>query len=234
MWRAPVLMSLMEPGSESPLYQRAPLVLKESLSFPYTFGYGFARALLDKGGAKLAYEEVMRRPPSTSRHIMQPATYLKNEELPELRLPDLREALAGKYRRLNAGTMGAFDVYVLGKHFEGQSTAEKLAKRWRGGVHYAAVPAEVGEKDVRPAQVALLYLSRWESEKAARDFSSRYAKWLRKKYAQAEPAGETEWRTEEGMVSIEARGDDVLVLEGFAPESAARLRAAVWQGVTTR
>lgn len=230
MWRAPVLMSLMEPGSESPLYKSAPVVLKESMAFPYTFGYGFVRALLDKGGAKLAYEEVMRNPPSSSRHIMEPATYLKKEKLPELRVPDLRGALAGKYRRLNAGSMGAFDVYVLGKHFEGDATAEKLAKRWRGCVHYAAVPAELKDDALRPAQVSLLYLSRWDSGKSAREFARRYAKWLRKKYEQVEAAGASAWRTEEGQVSIEIRETDVLVLEGFPPDVGAAVRAAAWQG----
>jgi hypothetical protein len=232
MWRAPVLMSLVEPGSESPLYKSAPVALKESMAFPYTFGYGFVRALLDKRGATLAYEEVMRKPPSTSRHIMFPATYLREEELPEVRLPDLREALDGKYRRLNAGTMGAFDVYVLGKHFDGEGMADKLAKRWRGGVHYAAVPAGLKDEELQPGQVWLLYLSRWDSEKSARDFAKQYGKWMRNRYEQLTATGEAQWETEDGPVSIEVRGDDVLVMEGFAPEIASRVRSAVWQGIT--
>jgi hypothetical protein len=99
--------------------------------------------------------------------------------------------------------------------------------------------------------VALLYLSRWSSPAAAQRFAKAYAATLLDRYRfadpeQPEPKGEedganekpqsgkqqaipTRWKTDEGLVSIEARGDTVLVLESFDPQTQTELSNAVWE-----
>ncbi len=60
-----------------------------------------------------------------------------------------------------------------------------LTPQWKGGLYYAVQ----SRKAVTPAQqaatssVALLYLSAWRSEGAAREFAKLYARELSKKYS---------------------------------------------------
>lgn len=87
--------------------------------------------------------------------------------------------------------------------------------------------------------VSLFYLSRWATSAGASRFAQLYASSVPARYngatekpspKKANEPGETirVWDTQDGTVSIEARGHLVLVLESFDPAIAARLRRA-WQ-----
>ncbi len=55
---------------------RAPLLLQESLLFPYSEGLGFEQAILVKAGKEAAFAGVLANPPSSSFEIMHPAAYM--------------------------------------------------------------------------------------------------------------------------------------------------------------
>ncbi len=59
----------------SPVMDRAPLLLQESLLFPYRDGLGFEQRLLKDKGPQYAFAGVLDRPPSTSYEIMNPRAY---------------------------------------------------------------------------------------------------------------------------------------------------------------
>jgi hypothetical protein len=110
------------------------------------------------------------------------------------------------------------------------------------------------KKDTAPPttkSVALLYLSRWSSQSVAQKFAKAYAATLLDRYRFADPEqprpkdekdtadeksgstaeqpAPTRWMTDEGLVTIEQRGDTVLVLESFDPKSQAELSKTVWE-----
>ena len=57
---------------DSPVLKRAPLLLKESLLFPYREGLNFEQTVLKDEGPKEAFAGVLDRPPGTSYEIMHP------------------------------------------------------------------------------------------------------------------------------------------------------------------
>ena len=62
--------------SGSPVLARAPLLLQESLLFPYSEGLSFEQAILVKAGKDAAFAGVLANPPSSSFEIMHPAAYM--------------------------------------------------------------------------------------------------------------------------------------------------------------
>src|SRR6516165_6389402 len=79
----------MTSGQDSPVLAAAPTFLRESLMMPYTFGFDFERAVLAKKGTATAYLGVLQRPPVDTLQVMDPETYLKNQSVTPLHIPDL-------------------------------------------------------------------------------------------------------------------------------------------------
>ena len=75
--------SQMSSGTDdSKVFKDAPIFLRESLTFPYSYGLKFEIKLLEKGGKQQAFAGVLASPPHTTRQIMQPETYLSGEQIP--------------------------------------------------------------------------------------------------------------------------------------------------------
>jgi hypothetical protein len=228
--------SFMRSNDEFPMFRSAPLMLKESLGFPYNYGLEFVRHALLKGGRELTYSGLMKDPPRTTRDIMMPARFLEGERLPTMRLPKLRPALSDRYQSYDAGTLGQFDMMILLKHFRGERIAERLSPHWRAGAYYAAIRGDSeNAKDataLKPSDVALMFVTRWSDSESAQHVAEAYGAGLPKKYSSLEAsAGSTpaaqRWQTAEGPVFIETQGDLLLVMEGFDEETAGRLREAI-------
>src|SRR5258708_33402393 len=78
---SPELVETMESQmangtDDSTVFRDAPIFLRESLTFPYSYGLNFVVKLMEKGGKQKAFAAVLRNPPHTTRQIMQPETYL--------------------------------------------------------------------------------------------------------------------------------------------------------------
>jgi hypothetical protein len=200
-------------SSEYPVMKNAPLYLKESLTFSYTFGLEFVQELLLKGGKQGAFAGALQDPPRNTRDIMTPRSYLSRERIPAFHVPALKPLLGPGYERFDVGTLGQFDVYALVEQFTDEKTAKKLSPAWRGGFYYAAsrppekdaaaakpeppakTSADAKQEDKRPQpatpeSLALVYLSRWDSPESAGKFASFYAGALLQRYrfAQGEDA----------------------------------------------
>ena len=124
--------------SGSPMLARAPLLLQESLLFPYSEGLSFEQAVLVKAGKDAAFAGVLLNPPSSSFEIMHPKAYMAHSPVPVLRLPDIHPLLDAEYVPYDVGVMGELDVQILAELFGGREMAEALAPAWNGGVYYAA------------------------------------------------------------------------------------------------
>jgi Asp-tRNA(Asn)/Glu-tRNA(Gln) amidotransferase C subunit len=199
-------------SSQYPVLKNAPLYLKKSLTFPYTFGLEFVQELLQKGGKAQAFAGALKDPPRNTRDIMTPRSYFSRERLPALWVPALKPLLGPGYERFDVGSIGQFDVYVMLEQFADQKTAKRLSPAWRGGFYYAALrppgkdeapksePSAKTSSDAKeekpkpqpvgPESLALVYLSRWDSPESAAKFATFYADALLQRYrfAQGEDA----------------------------------------------
>jgi hypothetical protein len=224
--------------SDSPVLARAPLILQESLLFPYTEGLRFEQAVLIKAGVQRAFTGVLDTPPNTSAEIMHPADYLSRKPEPLLALPDIHPTLeATGYEPYDVGVMGELDVQMTAELFGGKPLAEALAPEWDGGVYYAAQRKNASDADKATTKsIAILYLSRWKNAEAARSFFHVFEQQLPRQYdglkrreADETDPGERVYSTNEGDVLLSVKGNDVWVSEGFELPTATKLREMVME-----
>jgi hypothetical protein len=232
---SPDLVATMESEmangtADSPAFKSAPIVMRESLTFPYSWGAEFVIKLMKKGGKNQAFAAVLANPPHTTRQIMQPETYLAGETIEPMRVPNFKRDFKG-YQKFDIGAMGEFDVEVLVEQYAGKELSKRLYPEWRGGYYYAARP-----KHDAAAPLGLLYVSQWSSAEKASEFAAVYARSLGMRYKKADEVGDPPaqdralqnaghkvdalkgrhvYQTEEGTVVIEEQGDIVLVSESL-------------------
>ncbi len=217
----------------SPVMARAPLLLQESLLFPYSEGLGFEQAILVKAGKEAAFAGVLANPPSSSFEIMHPAAYMRHTPVPLLRLPDIHPLIDAEYTPYDLGVMGELDVRILAELFGGREIAEALAPAWNGGVYYAAQrkSAVTEAQKESTASIGLLYSSRWKNADSARTFLRIYSAQIPRKYSGVtrRPKDELDdseqvYSTNEGDVYLSISGAGVFVSEGFDLALARKLR----------
>jgi hypothetical protein len=227
--------------SDSPVLARAPLVLQQSLLFPYTSGLAFEHQILVKKGVDRAFAGVLDAPPSASFQILNPDAYLRNQPVPLLKLPDIHPLLkdAG-YLPYDVGVMGELDVRMTAELFGGEPLARALAPEWAGGIYYAAQRknATAAQKDTT-ASLALLYSSQWKNKDSARSFFEVFEQELPRQYdglkrresdeSDGVEATERVYTTSEGDVLLTLKDNTVWVSEGFDLALARKLRNKVEQ-----
>src|SRR5580658_10377372 len=253
---SPGLVNAMEDEtmtgtSSTKVFNEAPIFMKESLTFPYSYGMEFVLKVLQKGGRQQAFEGVLKNPPHTTRQIMQPETYLSGEKIEPIRVPDFKRDFSA-YQKFDVGAMGEFDVAVLVEQYAGKELSKEMYPEWRGGYYYAAKSAQNLGTDVSvTAPLGLLYVSRWSSADAASEFAGIYAHSLKQRYNKAVAAddshadavpehadekpnkisllkGRHAWTTEEGTVVIEEQGDTVLISESLDAATVGALEKEVF------
>ncbi len=219
-------------ASDSPVLARAPLLLQQSLLFPYREGLNFEQTLLQDKGTQAAFAGVLDRPPSSSYEIMNPEVYEKKGTVPLLHMPDIHPLLDGSYEPYDIGVMGELDVRMIAELFGGKPTGAAMASQWDGGLYYAAQAktAKTPEQRASTASIATFYLSEWKTASAATRFAALYAESLNRKYtkcerdAQQSDQGAQVFQTEEGPVLIVRTGKQVFVSESFDLGTARKLQ----------
>jgi hypothetical protein len=248
---SPALVDSMEEetltGSASTkVFNQAPIFLKESLTFPYSYGMGFVIKLMQQGGKEKAFAAVLHNPPHTTRQIMQPETYMSDEKIEPMRIPDFKHDFKD-YKKFDIGAMGEFDVAVLIEQYAGKPLSKKLYPEWRGGYYYAAKV-----KTDAAAPLGLLYVSRWSGPEAAASFAGIYARSLKQRYKKPDEIrasdssssdfqatsnedskptplkGRHIWNSEEGTIVIEQQGDTVFVSESLDATTTSTLEREVF------
>ena len=234
------------------VFNEAPIFMKESLTFPYSYGMDFVIKVLQAGGKQKAFADVLSNPPHTTRQIMQPETYLSGEKIAPMRVPDFKRDFKD-YKKFDIGAMGEFDVAVLMDQYVGKRLSKKIYPEWRGGYYYAAKrKADASGNVATEAPLGLLYVSRWSGSDAAAEFAGIYAESLKQRYKtltgdsystpeselsgadskeKSDPAplkGRHIWKTEEGTILIEEQGDTVMVSESLDADTTTALEKEVF------
>jgi hypothetical protein len=219
--------------SGSPVMARAPLLLQQSLLFPYSEGLAFEQAVLIKSGREAAFAGTLANPPSSTYEIMHPEAYLNHTPVPVLRLPNIHPLLDADYIPYDVGVMGELDVRILTELFGGPEVSKAITPAWNGGIYYAAQrkSATTPQAKESTGSLALLYYSQWKSPAAAEAFMKIYAGYLPKKYSGVTHRDKDEaygveqvYSTNEGDVLLSIAGSTVYIGEGFPLELSRTLR----------
>jgi hypothetical protein len=228
----------MAGSGDSPVLARAPLLLSESLMFPYKEGLSFEQDVwMDKGQAA-AFTGALDRPPTSSWEIMNPLEYERGRMPAVPLLPDIHPLVDRAYRAYDIGQVGQLDVHILAGIFGGEKAARDLTPAWDGGIYWAGQLRDASAADQASTKsVALLYLSIWKSSTSADAFARLYEDELGRKYSGVKlqssaqspgsPSDEQVYTTSEGPVVITTRGKSVFVSESFDLPLARQLTALI-------
>ncbi|HEY0564457.1 MAG TPA: hypothetical protein VGC88_02675 [Terriglobales bacterium] len=230
-----MMSSQIDSDNSSEVLKSAPMLLRESLVFPYRDGMKFVGAVLRANGKDAAFSGMFSRPPKTSYEVLTPSAYLQSRPIPSLRLPDMKALLGDAYSEYDLGAMGEFDAELLLKQFGDDDDARTISRDWDGGSYFAAL--RKGATPDKTSSIALMYVSRWKTPDAASAFAKTYAGSIATKYKKVAPAecspcedGERRWNTDEGYVEVAQRGNKVIVLEGFEEPLAVKIKEAALSG----
>jgi hypothetical protein len=234
----------MNGTENSPVLARAPLLLSESLLFPYREGLSFEQDIWMDKGQTAAFAGAMDRPPTSSWEIINPLEYEKKHVPAVPLLPDIHPLVDKLYKPYDIGQIGQLDLHILAELYGGDEAARDLTPAWNGGIYWAGqqLSAKTPAQRASTSSIAIFYLSDWKNEASARNFAALYSKELGHKYSglqhdvaaeasasSAIPAGQTEqvYSTAEGPVVITTRGKLVFVAESFDLPLARKLTALV-------
>ncbi len=224
---------------DTELLHDAPMILRETGTFPYRSGLIFEGELLQAGGKQMAFAGAFARPPRSTHEVFQPRAYIDKEPLPSLTIPDLRPVVGDKYEVFDKGGIGELDVRAILEQSGNRKIAESLASAWQGGRYIAFRKLPSTAEPSTTADLALFYVSRWRSPEAAGQFARLYAGAVTQRYQKVSPQPVPACTgdrcpvfaaynmTEEGPASIQQFADNtVVVCEGFDDATASQLRTA--------
>jgi hypothetical protein len=234
----------MKSTVNSPVLARAPLLLSESLLFPYLEGISFEQDVWMDQGQAAAFPGTLDRPPTSSWEIMNPRKYEQKSTPAIPLLPNIHPLLDKLYKPYDIGQVGQLDLHILAGIFAGENAAGDLTPAWNGGIYWAGqrLSATTAAEQSSTNSLALFYLSNWKNAASAQAFAQMYTNQLGRKYsglkpdladqkagAASLPDGETEqvFTTSEGPVVITTRDKLVFVAESFPLDVARKLTGLI-------
>ena len=212
---SPALLKLMNGAAalasgQFPVFDRAPLYLRETLLFPYTQGLLFQNAVIQKEDLA-AFAEVFRNPPVSTQQILHPEMYFAGTRPVEVPLPKLHNRRG--WRSLSAGQVGELDHAILLRQFAGEKESAEVSPHWKGGGYRLL-------ENKTDRRLVLAYASEWDSAEAARKFFGLYQRVLKGKWktfqVDSETANTVAGRGDDGYFLLRLDGPRVSSLEGAA------------------
>jgi hypothetical protein len=164
-------LSLAMAFAGSSSFKKAPLLLKESLIFPYRKGYAFCRRLTAQGDWDRV-DHAFREPPRSTEQILHPEKYLAA-------LPDEPVALTfgagdplapAEWSFAKENVLGEFSIEVLLRPQLGRAWSSRAAAGWDGDLYRV-----YRQKEKEPRRAALIWVSAWDSPEEAEEFAAALA-----------------------------------------------------------
>ncbi len=175
----------MSGSANTPVMARAPLLLSESMLFPYREGLSFVQDVWMDQGRAAAFAGTLDRPPTSSWEIFNPRAYEKRQPPAVPLLPNIHPLVDKLYKPYDIGQVGQLDLHILTELFGGEAAAGPLTSAWDGGIYWAGQrrSATTPSEQASTNSIALLYLSAWKNAASAERFARLYADALGRKYS---------------------------------------------------
>ncbi|MDR3797740.1 MAG: hypothetical protein P4K93_06285 [Terracidiphilus sp.] len=231
----------MSGAEDSPVMARAPLLLSESMLFPYREGMSFEQDVWMDQGQMAAFAGALDRPPTSSWEIINPREYEKRHIPAIPLLPNIHPLTDPTYKPYDIGQVGQLDVHILSELLGSDNAARDLTPAWNGGLYWAGQlrSATTPAAQADTASIGLFYLSIWKNADSAQVFARIYSNTLGRKYshvgelssgtsAASDGSVEHLFTTNEGPVLITTRGKMVFIAESFPLPLARQLTALIF------
>ena len=173
--------ALIRPGAVEEMDKdsnlaKAPIVIRDSLLFPYLAGTSFTQQFLKAHTGWADLHLLFERPPVSTQQIMHPDFYLKNVGPAKVTMPKLKGVVPADWKPLEENVMGEFGVEEILKQFLDPARAAQLAPSWDGD-HYALF------EDAKTKELRLVFLLALETTDDAARFFGQYSEALEMKYS---------------------------------------------------
>jgi hypothetical protein len=172
---------LIRPGAveemdkDSKLAQ-APMVIRDSLLFPYIAGTSFSQQFLKAHTGWQDLHLLFEHPPVSTQQIIHPDFYLKDVGPAKVSFPKLQGIVPADWKPLEENVMGEFGVQEILKQFLDPARAAQLAPSWDGD-RYALF------EDSKTKELRLVFLLALETTDDAARFFGQYSEALEMKYS---------------------------------------------------
>jgi len=224
------LISQMDPASRAavareglnqstPRLDKAPAVIRESLSFPYDAGLEFVTALYRRGGWE-AVNQAYRDPPTSSEQILHPDKYLKRDRPAAVAVPDLAKRLGAGWKWGTDVGWGEFDTSLLLGDEVPVTAARGAAAGWDGG---RLRTFERGNS------TAMVLRTAWDSAGEATEYCRVTGRWARARFGSGRGAGSgvTRYAGDGQQAALVCKGTRAAWLTAPDQASLARLQAGL-------
>lgn len=157
---------IRENQSSMPVFAAAPVVIQETLIFPYLSGAEFVRNYKDRNPGKQLYRDM----PQSTEQILHPGAYFSKRDAPtEITLPPL-SGVAPVYQN----TIGEFETRLfLFQHLKDQNEAIRGATGWDGD-RYQLFNTSGGQ--------GIAWVTVWDSSVDASEFFTMIGESVEKRY----------------------------------------------------
>ena len=202
-------------------YPDIPALIRESIVFQYVAGVNFVSWAYKNAGWE-GVNALLARPPRSTEQILHPEKYFVRLENPvRVQLGALAPYLHGEWQLAEEATLGELTIRVLVERFLDRARATEVAAGWDGDRLMALS---------RGQELALVWLTAWDSERDATEFFSAWATILAGRYPGAASTSDT-------IISLggaqpyylERRGSKVLAIEGPLESDLPALADRVWR-----
>lgn len=201
-------------STSSNVLDNAPLILSQSLLFPYEEGQAFVKALFDKGGWDLVNKAFTDYPPKSTSQILHSTKYFNKVEPVKIDLPSMVDVLGSGWKSLDINTNGELATRIWlqtgasnPKDTTVKSQAAQAVKGWAGDRYQALENAQ--------GQNGFIWRTQWDSESEATDFYNAASNSMKNLYSlTGNPTGtdlKKSWSTANQDVSLIRKGKEVLV-----------------------
>ena len=216
--------------SSSPLFSKAPMVIRDELLFPYLAGMDFTQAVLKATSGWPDFGRVFANPPQSTQQIMHPDLYLNGVTRAPVTLPDFSTLLPADWKKLDENLMGEFGLQEVLKQFLAEPRALDLSPAWAGD-RYAIFENQQTKQDL------LIFRLRLTSDADAGRFFDSYSEVLElKDKTRTNPLRRPNFfsfDTPAGGVFLRCVGSECLAAEGATRDIFDRITKAIsWPAET--
>jgi hypothetical protein len=191
-----------------PTFRKAPLLIRETLLFPYTEGMALCMSLT-RGGRWDRVDRAFRDPPVSTEQALHPEKYGvdgKDRDDPvAIAFADPAPLEAGDWELVKENTLGELQTEILLRDKLGRGASAAAAAGWDGDTY------RVYRRKAGDGKTLLVWVSTWDSEGEAAEFVRAARKIFPAESGGASPAG----------LRLTASGADVVIVYGIEDEGLA-------------
>jgi len=196
------------PSQLARAYPDIPAAIRETLIFQYVAGVNFMSWAYQRAGWE-GVNALLSRPPLSTEQILHPEKYFVRADYPlTVRVGATAPYLQAGWDLTEESTLGELTIRLLAERFFDRQRAATVAAGWDGDRLVALT---------RGSNLALVWLTAWDSEDDASEFFTAYTEVLRAKRSGGNPTDTSATvvaRTGDAPYYLERRGSKVLAVEG--------------------